>query len=75
MPDKFDAYREALGEWRPPPIWPEEYELDPLPAGRAGGPAARIPRSGGPFGIRAYPHRFLPHYIHVTDEDYERVAS
>ena len=73
MPDKFDPYREAL-VMETATIWPEEYELDPQEQVEL---ETRLHQSPEEASHLEYvrTHTGFCRTIHVTEEDYQRVAT
>ena len=73
MPDKFDAYREALVV-ETATIWPEEYELDPHEQAEL---SARLHESPEEAAQLEYvrTHTGFVRTIYVTEEDYQRITS
>lgn len=73
MPDKFDAYREALVV-ETDTIWPEEYELDPYQQAEL---SARLHASPEEAAHLEYvrTHTGFCRTIYVTEDDYQRVSS
>ena len=73
MADKFDPYREALVV-ETATVWPEEYDLDPWKRVELEGRLHEDPSAATQLEyVRT--HTGFCRTIHVTDEDYQRVAG
>ena len=73
MPDKFDAYREALVV-ETATIWPEEYEMD---LQQQAALEARLHESPDQAAHLEYvrTHTGFCRTIHVTEADFERITT
>ena len=73
MADKFDPYREALVV-ETATVWPEEYELDPYEQAHLEALLHEAPEEASQLEyVRT--HTGFCRTIHVTDDDYQRVAT
>ncbi len=73
MPDKFDPYREAL-VMETATVWPEEYDLDPRQQFELESLLHESPEEASQLEyVRT--HTGFCRTIHVTEEDYQRVAT
>ena len=73
MPDKFDPYREAL-VMEIATVWPEEYDLDPHEQANLESLLHQAPEEAAQLEyVRT--HSGFCRTIHVTEEDYQRVAT
>jgi hypothetical protein len=73
MPDKFDAYREALVVENTT-VWPEQYDLDPRQRVQLEALLHEDPEAAVHLEyIRT--HTGFCRQIVVTDDDYQRVSS